>query len=40
VQGTPAFSLRVGDGAAIRLPPRALTPEAFASALDAALAGH
>ncbi len=40
VQGTPAFSLRVGDGAAVPLQPRELTPQAFASALDDALAGH
>jgi hypothetical protein len=40
VQGTPAFSLRVGDGAPDPLQPRELTPEAFASALDAALAAH
>jgi protein-disulfide isomerase len=38
VQGTPAFSLRVGDAAPIALQPRELTPESFAAALDAALA--
>jgi protein-disulfide isomerase len=40
VQGTPAFSLRIGDGRAVRLQPAELTPESFASALDAALAAH
>jgi protein-disulfide isomerase len=40
VQGTPSFSLRVGDGRPIRLQPGELTPESFASALDAALAAH
>jgi protein-disulfide isomerase len=40
IQGTPAFSLRVGNGRPIAVQPRALTPESFAAALDAALAAH
>jgi protein-disulfide isomerase len=40
VQGTPSFSLRVGDGKPVAVQPRALTPESFAAALDAALAAH
>lgn len=40
VQGTPSFSLRVGDGKPVTVQPRQLTPESFAAALDAALAAH
>ena len=40
VQGTPAFSLRVGEGRPIPVRPTRLTPEGFAAALDAALASH
>jgi protein-disulfide isomerase len=40
VHGTPAFSLRVGEGRPIRLQPHELTSESFATALDAALASH
>lgn len=37
VQGTPSFSLRVGDGRPVPVQPRELTPEGFAAALDSAL---
>jgi protein-disulfide isomerase len=37
IEGTPAFSLRVGNGKPIAVQPRELTPESFAAALDAAL---
>jgi protein-disulfide isomerase len=40
VQGTPAFSLRVGGGRPIQVQPRELTPESFVSALDTALTAH
>jgi protein-disulfide isomerase len=37
IEGTPAFSLRVGDGKPLPVQPRALTAESFTAALDAAL---
>jgi protein-disulfide isomerase len=40
VQGTPAFSLRIGKGRPIPVQPSELTPESFATALDAALASE